>query len=76
MSGVRVKPHNEDFEVCIDIESDKNGKRYYIYKQQGNKALWLTKNLELHHLKGYRGFVREWEKVAKIVSRISAGEIK
>ena len=74
--GVRVKPNNEKFDVCIDIENDGDEKRYYIYKEVNGMKLWVTKHKELDRWHGAKAYVRTWEQATQIVSQIFAGEIK
>jgi hypothetical protein len=73
--GIRVKPNDTNFEVCIDIENDEIGRKYFIYKQTGDAKLWLTKDLKLVRYQKAKAYVREWGKVAKIVSKIFTREI-
>ena len=69
----------KSFNVCIDIESLNNTlheKKYYIYKEINNTKYWLTKDLTLHYLKGYRAYIRSWNKAVILVSKILKRNIK
>jgi hypothetical protein len=74
--GVKIKPIKEKFDVGIDIEDSKSGKRYYIYKELNGVKLWVTKYKKLDRWRGAKAYVRKWENVTAIVSQIFAGEIK
>ena len=64
------------FDVCIEIDRSYGEVHYYIYKLENGNKYWLTKKRELDRWHGAKAYVTSWERAAKIVEQIFAGEIK
>jgi len=67
---------NEKFEVCIEIDRDKSGERYYIYKELNGAKLWVTKEKKLDRCIWSKAHVNDWEDAVKIANQILNGEIR
>jgi hypothetical protein len=64
------------FDVCIEIDRTGGEMLYYIYKLENGTKYWLNKKKELDRWHGAKAYVKSWERAAKIVNQIFAGEIK
>lgn len=63
-------------EVGIEVEVVNGATGYFIYKMVDGWKYWLTPDLELvRHISG-RGYIRNWQKVAKIAGLILNEQIK
>jgi len=63
-------------EVFIDIDSDDEGNRYFVYIYEKGGQLWLTENSRLNRSLGLRAFIRDYDVACAVAQKIIDGEIK
>jgi len=62
-------------EVFIDIDSDNEGDRYFVYIYEKGGQLWLTENSRLNRSLGLRAFIRDYGVACDVAQKILDGEI-
>jgi len=63
-------------EVFIEIDSDTEGDRYWVYVYEKGGQLWLTENSRLNRSLGLRAFIRDYSVACDVAQKILDGVIR